>query len=114
RLGLVWVHGGGGASGCPHRAGFDGATLARRGIVVVSVGDRLGVEGFTSSPDAPDNRGVLDWIAALEWVRDEIAVFGGDPLRVTISGQSAGGGAVLALLGSPHVGGLFQIGRAHV
>ncbi|HJC30283.1 MAG TPA: carboxylesterase family protein [Candidatus Dietzia intestinipullorum] len=105
---LVWFHGGGWESGSSHQPWFDGATFARRGIVVVSVGYRLGVEGFTSFPDAPDNRGVLDWIAALEWVRDEIAVFGGDPRRVTISGQSAGGGAVLALLGSPHVGGLFQ------
>src|SRR5699024_9452581 len=102
---LVWFHGGGWESGSSHQPWFDGATFARRGIVVVSVGYRLGVEGFTSFPDAPDNRGVLDWIAALEWVRDEIAVFGGDPRRVTSSGQSAGGGAVLALLGAAHVGG---------
>lgn len=75
---------------------------------MVSVGYRLGVEGFTSFPDAPDNRGVLDWIAALEWVRDEVEAFGGDPGRVTISGQSAGGGAVLALMGSPRAAGLFH------
>lgn len=105
---MVWFHGGGWESGSSHQPWFDGSTFACQGIVVVSVGYRLGVEGFTSFPDAPDNRGVLDWIAALEWVRDEIGSFGGDPGRVTISGQSAGGGAVLALLGSPRAAGLFH------
>lgn len=105
---MVWFHGGGWESGASHQPWFDGSTFAGRGIVVVSVGYRLGVEGFTPFPDAPDNRGVLDWIAALEWVRDEISVFGGDPRRVTISGQSAGGGAVLALMGSPRAAGLFH------
>lgn len=109
---LVWFHGGGWESGSSHQPWFDGSTFARRGIVVVSVGYRLGVEGFTSFPDAPDNRGVLDWIAALEWVRDEIAAFGGDPGRVTISGQSAGGGAVLCLFASPLAAGLFHGGIA--
>lgn len=105
---LVWFHGGGWESGSSHQPWFEGSTFARRGIVVVSVGYRLGVEGFTSFPDAPENRGVLDWIAALEWVRDEISAFGGDPGRVTISGQSAGGGAVLCLLASPPAEGLFH------
>lgn len=105
---LVWIHGGGWESGSSHQPWFDGATFARRGIVVVSVGYRLGVEGFTPFPDAPDNRGMLDWIAALTWVRDEISAFGGDPDRVTVSGQSAGGGAVLFLLGSPAADGLFH------
>lgn len=105
---LVWFHGGGWESGASHQPWFDGSTFARRGIVVVSVGYRLGVEGFTPFPDAPDNRGLLDWIAALGWVRDEIAAFGGDPGRVTISGQSAGGGAVLCLLASPPARGLFH------
>lgn len=105
---MVWIHGGGWESGSSHQPWFDGATFARRGIIVVSVGYRLGVEGFTPFPDAPDNRGMLDWIAALEWVRDEIAAFGGDPDRVTVTGQSAGGGAVLCLLGSPPAAGLFH------
>lgn len=105
---LVWFHGGGWESGSSHQPWFDGSAFARKGIVVVSVGYRLGVEGFTPFPDAPDNRGLLDWVAALEWVRDEIAAFGGGPGRVTISGQSAGGGAVLCLLGSPQAAGLFH------
>lgn len=105
---MVWIHGGGWESGSSHQPWFDGATFARRGVVVVSVGYRLGVEGFTPFPDAPDNRGMLDWIAALEWVRDEITAFGGDPARVTVAGQSAGGGAVLCLIGSPRAEGLFH------
>lgn len=105
---LVWIHGGGWESGSSSQPWFDGTSFARHGVVVVSVGYRLGVEGFTPFPDAPDNRGVLDWIAALEWVRDEIAVFGGDPGRVTVAGQSAGGGAVLCLLASPLADGLLH------
>lgn len=105
---LVWFHGGGWESGSSHQPWFDGSSFARHGIVVVSVGYRLGVEGFTPLPDVPDNRGVLDWIAALRWVRDEIGAFGGDPARVTISGQSAGGGAVLCLLASSAADGLFH------
>ncbi|MGX1856189.1 carboxylesterase/lipase family protein [Dietzia sp. NPDC055340] len=105
---MVWIHGGGWESGSSNQPWFDGAAFARHGVVVVSVGYRLGVEGFTSFPDAPDNRGMLDWIAALEWVRSEISAFGGDPHRVTVAGQSAGGGAVLCLLGSPVAAGLFQ------
>lgn len=105
---MVWIHGGGWESGSSHQPWFDGGSFARQGIVVVSVGYRLGVEGFTSLPDAPDNRGVRDWIAALEWVRDEIGAFGGDPGRVTVAGQSAGGGAVLTLLTSPLAKGLVH------
>ncbi|KAA0917406.1 carboxylesterase/lipase family protein [Dietzia sp. ANT_WB102] len=109
---LVWIHGGGWESGSSHQPWFDGTAFARAGIVVVSVGYRLGVEGFTAFPDAPDNRGVRDWIMALEWVRDEIEAFGGDPGQVTVSGQSAGGGAVLCLLAAPAAAGLFHRGIA--
>lgn len=105
---LVWIHGGGWEAGSPGQPWFDGSTFTREGIVVVSVGYRLGVDGFLRLPDAPDNRGFLDWIAALEWVRDNIAAFGGDPSRVTVAGQSAGAGAVLALLASPLAEGLFH------
>ncbi|MFD2394054.1 carboxylesterase family protein [Dietzia aerolata] len=89
-------------------------TVVRR-LHVRPPGHRRGVGGLPPRgrgvhplPDAPDNRGLLDWIAALEWVQREIPAFGGDPDRVTVSGQSAGGGAVLVLLGSPAATGLFH------
>jgi para-nitrobenzyl esterase len=104
---LVWIHGGGYVAGSAIGEWYDGRTLVTEGVVVVSVAYRLGFDGFGHLPDAPDNRGMLDWIAALEWVRDTIADFGGDPGNVTIAGQSAGGGAVLALLAAPQARGLF-------
>lgn len=96
---LVWIHGGGYFAGSPSSPWYRGDAFARDGIVVVSISYRLGVVGFGDVPGAPANRGVRDWIAALEWVQREIHVFGGDPERVTIAGQSAGGGAVMTLLG---------------
>ncbi|MEV7237017.1 carboxylesterase family protein [Streptomyces sp. NPDC051020] len=105
---LVWIHGGGFVAGCSASPWYDGAAFNRDGVVVVSVGYRLGVEGFLHLPDAPDNRGVRDWIAALEWVRDNIRAFGGDPAKVTVAGQSAGGGAVQTLLATPAAQGLFR------
>jgi para-nitrobenzyl esterase len=87
---------------------YDGAAFNGDGVVFVSSGYRLGIEGFLHLDDAPDNRGVLDWIAALEWVRENIAAFGGDPAKVTIAGQSAGGGAVQTLLAVPAARGLFR------
>lgn len=86
---LVWIHGGGYVAGSAASPWYDGATFNRDGVIVVSLGYRLGIEGFLHLEDAPDNRGVRDWIAALEWVRDNIAAFGGDPAKVTIAGQSA-------------------------
>lgn len=105
---LVWIHGGGYRSGSAIGSWYDGRAFARRGIVVVSISYRLAVDGFVHIDGAPENRGVLDWIAALEWVQEFIADFGGDPGRVTIAGQSAGGGAVLALLATRRADGLFQ------
>ncbi|WP_309230443.1 carboxylesterase family protein [Nocardia sp. SYP-A9097] len=107
---LVWIHGGGFTAGCNASPWYDGAAFNRDGVVLVSIGYRLGVEGFMHLDDAPENRGVLDWIAGLQWVRDNIAAFGGDPNQVTIAGQSAGGGAVWALLGTPSARGLFRAG----
>ncbi|MEV6774119.1 carboxylesterase family protein [Nocardia sp. NPDC051030] len=107
---LVWIHGGGFVAGCSASPWYDGASFNRDGVVVVSIGYRLGIEGFLHVDGAPDNRGVLDWIAALEWVRDNIASFGGDPAKVTIAGQSAGGGAVWALMATPKAKGLFRAG----
>ncbi|MFH8839177.1 carboxylesterase/lipase family protein [Streptomyces sp. NPDC017868] len=105
---LVWFHGGGYVAGSAASPWYDGAAFNRDGVVLVSVGYRLGIEGFLRLEGAPDNRGVRDWVAALEWVRDNIAAFGGDPERVTIAGQSAGGGAVQTLLAVPSAEGLFR------
>ncbi|MFF0473754.1 carboxylesterase/lipase family protein [Streptomyces sp. NPDC004284] len=105
---LVWIHGGGYVAGSAASPWYDGAAFNRDGVVLVSVGYRLGVEGFLHLEDAPDNRGVRDWVAALEWVRDNIAAFGGDPAKVTVAGQSAGGGAVQTLLAVPSARGLFR------
>ncbi|MCP2635930.1 carboxylesterase family protein [Microbacterium sp. HD4P20] len=105
---LVWIHGGGFVSGSPASPWYDGRAFNRDGVVTVSVSYRLGFDGFGHIAGAPSNRAVRDWIAALEWVRDNIAAFGGDPGRVTIAGQSAGGGAVLTLLGIPAAQHLFH------
>ncbi|MFM9372957.1 carboxylesterase/lipase family protein [Streptomyces sp. Da 82-17] len=105
---LVWIHGGGYVAGSAASPWYDGRAFNRDGVVLVSLGYRLGIEGFLHLPDAPDNRGVRDWIAALEWVRDSISRFGGDPGQVTVAGQSAGGGAVQTLLATPAARGLFR------
>ncbi|MFE6997085.1 carboxylesterase/lipase family protein [Microbacterium sp. NPDC057659] len=105
---LVWIHGGGYSSGSPASPWYDGRTFSRDGVVTVTVSYRLGFDGFGVIDGAPDNRGVRDWLAALEWVQRNIAAFGGDPARVTIAGQSAGGGAVLTLLGMPSAQHLFH------
>lgn len=104
---LVWIHGGGFVSGSPASRWYDGDAFARDGIVTVVVSYRLGFDGFGHIEGAPSNRGLRDQVAALEWVRDEVRAFGGDPLLVTVAGQSAGGGSVLALLASPAASGLF-------
>jgi para-nitrobenzyl esterase len=105
---MVWIQGGGylfGTSGLPE---YDGGRLARDGgVVVITFNYRLGIEGFAQIDGIPANRGLLDQVAALEWVRDDIAVFGGDPDRVTVFGESAGGGSVAALLAMPRAAGLF-------
>lgn len=106
----VWLHGGGYIGGAPGGGWFNGTSFAHRGIVTVTITYRLGLEGFGHVPDAPDNRGVLDQIAALEWVQRNISDFGGDPTQVTLGGQSAGAGSTLALLASTATTGLF--GRA--
>jgi len=104
---LVWIHGGGYAAGSPASPWYDGAAFNRDGVVVVTISYRLGFEGFGWIDGAPLNRGILDQIAALEWVQRNIRSFGGDPDRVTVGGQSAGAGSALALLSSPRTHGLF-------
>ncbi|WP_157246811.1 carboxylesterase/lipase family protein [Nonomuraea typhae] len=107
---MVWIPGGGYAMGSSGLPEYDGGRLAGSGTVVVTLNYRLGIEGFAQIDGAPANRGLLDQVAALEWVRDNIRAFGGDPDRVTVFGQSAGGGSVAALLAMPRAAGLF--GRA--
>jgi para-nitrobenzyl esterase len=106
---MVWIQGGGyvfGMSGLPE---YDGGRLAREnGVVVVTFNYRVGIEGFAHIDGMPENRGLLDQVAALEWVRDNIGAFGGDRDRVTLFGQSAGGGSVAALLAMPSADGLFH------
>jgi para-nitrobenzyl esterase len=104
---LVWIHGGGFVAGSPASPWYDGRAFNREGVVTVTVSYRLGFDGFGWIEGAPPNRGVLDWLLALRWVQDNVAAFGGDPGRVTIAGQSAGGAAVLTLLGMPAAQGLF-------
>lgn len=105
---IVYIHGGGYVSGSPASPWYDGRSFNRDGVVTVTLSYRLGFDGFGHIAGAPGNRAVRDWIAALEWVQHEIAAFGGDPDRVTIAGQSAGGGAVLTLLGMPSAQHLFH------
>ncbi|HEY5784527.1 MAG TPA: carboxylesterase family protein [Microlunatus sp.] len=106
---MVWIQGGAyviGMSGLPE---YDGVRLARDGgVVVVTFNHRVGVEGFAQIEGAQANRGLLDQVAALEWVHDHIRAFGGDPDRVTVFGQSAGGGSVAALLAMDRASGLFR------
>ena len=106
----VWIHGGGWSSGCQASPWYDGAAFNRDGVVTVALSYRLGFDGYgwVEGSDTPFNRGVLDQITALEWVRDNIAAFGGDAGRVTIGGQSAGGGNVLTLMACPRARGLFH------
>ncbi|MDY3677601.1 MAG: carboxylesterase family protein [Actinomyces urogenitalis] len=107
---LVWIHGGGWSSGSHNSPWYDGAAFNRDGVVTVSVAYRLGYDGYGWVPgsDAPYNRAVLDQVMALEWVRDNIARFGGDPEQVTVAGQSAGGGNSMVLLAVPRAKGLFH------
>ena len=113
---LFWIHGGGYTGGSGSTAIYDGTPLAADGAVVVTINYRLNVFGFLAHPalsaeslhGASGNYGLLDMVAALEWVRDNIATFGGDPGRVTIFGESAGGGAVMSVMLMPQAEGLFH------
>ncbi|MFF4412928.1 carboxylesterase/lipase family protein [Streptosporangium sp. NPDC001559] len=110
---LVWLPVGGYVTAMSSDPMYDPAALAEAGLVVVTVNSRVGAEGFAFLDDAPPNRGFLDQIAALEWVRRNIAAFGGDPGQVTVAGQSAGAGSVAALLTMKPARGLFRRAIAH-
>lgn len=113
---LVYIHGGSLQTGQPWYADYSGEGLARKGIIVVNLGYRLGVFGFLATEElaaedpnhSTGNYGLMDQIKALEWVRDNIAAFGGDPDNVTLSGESAGAACVTALCTSPEAKGLFR------
>jgi para-nitrobenzyl esterase len=105
---LVWIHGGAYLFGSAAEPGYDGSVFATRGAVFVSCNYRLGVEGFAQIPGAPANRGLLDVVAALRWVQENIAPFGGDPANVTVFGESAGAGVISALLAMSDANGLFK------
>ena len=113
---MVWIHGGGFVAGTPAEKLYHGDFLAKKGVVVVSIGYRLGILGFLAHPDlinendrhVSGNYGLLDMIAGLKWVQKNISAFGGDPGRITIFGESAGGIAVSMLCVSPLAKGLFH------
>ncbi|WP_426265537.1 carboxylesterase/lipase family protein [Sphingomonas sp. LHG3443-2] len=113
---MVWIHGGSLLTGSSREALYDGQRLAERGIVVVSINYRLGVLGWLAHPELgkenasgrSGNYGLLDQIAALRWVQRNVRAFGGDPAKVTIAGESAGGLSTLYLMTSPQARGLFR------
>ncbi len=105
---MLWIHGGGNLGGAGSEQAFDGSRLAAKGIVAITINYRLGAFGFLAHPDVGANFGVLDYVAALQWVRINIAAFGGDPANVTIFGESAGAVAVRTLLSCPPATGLFH------
>ncbi|MCH8937696.1 MAG: carboxylesterase family protein [Gemmatimonadetes bacterium] len=113
---MVWIHGGGWTGGASSNGTYDGSAFAEKGVVLVSVNYRMSAFGFMAHPalsaesdrGVSGNYGILDHVAALEWVRDNITGFGGDPDNVTIFGESAGGASIYALLATPLAEGLFQ------
>ncbi len=105
---LVWIYGGAYRFGASGLVGYDGVPLARQNVVMVTFNHRIGVEGYAYLPGVPANRALLDQVAALRWVRENIAAFGGDPDRVTVFGESAGAGAIASLLVMPAAAGLFR------
>ena len=111
---MFWIHGGGFVNGGSSPAVYSGAAFAKKGVVFVSINYRLGRFGFFAFPalreegDPMGNYGYMDQIAALKWVKANIAAFGGNPNKITVFGESAGGGSVNMLLTSPLAHGLFQ------
>ena len=105
---MVFIHGGGFVLGSKDAAVQDGSAFARDGVLMVAINYRLGVEGFLPIPGIPTNLGLRDQIFALQWVRDNIAAFGGDPANVTLFGESAGAMSVASLVTSPLAAGLFR------
>lgn len=105
---MVWIHGGAFVRGASSIPTYDGSAFARDGVVLVGMNYRLGVPGFAVLDGSPTNLGLRDQIAALQWVRDNAAVFGGNPDDVCIFGESAGGMSVVTLMAAPAARGLFH------
>jgi para-nitrobenzyl esterase len=112
---MVYIHGGGNGSGWSYEKEFDGEGIASKGVILVTINYRLGVFGFLAHPDlsreaggSSGNYGLMDQIAALQWVKDNISAFGGDPENVTVFGQSAGAMDITMLACSPKAKGLFS------
>src|SRR6202046_4139649 len=113
---MFWMHGGGNYAGSTGSPNFDGESLARHGVVIVSANYRLTAFGFLAHPEltresahhSSGNYGLMDQIAALAWIQRNIAAFGGDPKNVAIAGQSSGAISVSILMASPLAKGLFQ------
>ncbi len=105
---MIFVHGGGFVVGSKDAAVHDGSGFARSGVICVAINYRLAIEGFLPIPGVPTNLGLRDQIAALTWVRDTIAAFGGDPANITVFGESAGAMSVADLMASPLAKGLFR------
>jgi len=113
---FVWIHGGALTNGASSEAMYDGARMAADGVIVVSINYRLGVLGYLAHPELSSesrkhvsgNYGLLDQIAALRWIEQNIAAFGGDPANVTIAGESAGALSVMYLMAAPQAHGLFD------
>lgn len=112
----MWIHGGAYAGGCGNDVAFDGEAWAIRGVILVTINYRLGMLGFFSHPEltaengygGSGNQGIYDQLAAIKWIHDNIAQFGGDPDQLTIMGQSAGAGSVKTLVSSPLTKGLVS------
>src|SRR5258707_6387064 len=105
---MVWIHGGAFLNGSGAWPTYDGTRFARDGVVCVTINYRLGADGFLSLGDGIANLGMLDQIAALTWVQENIAAFGGDPTNVTIFGESSGAVCVATLMTMPPATGLFR------
>ncbi|CAL9571571.1 carboxylesterase/lipase family protein [Streptomyces sp. enrichment culture] len=105
---MVFVHGGGFVAGSTRAELYDGSAFARDGVVLVTLNYRLGIAGFLDLPGAPANRGLLDVVAALRWVRENVSAFGGDPRNVTLFGQSAGATIVGGVLATRAAAGLVR------
>jgi para-nitrobenzyl esterase len=105
---MVWIHGGGNLGGAGSEEAYDGSHLAEKGVTLVTFNYRLGAFGFLAHPDVGANFGILDCVAVLSWIRNNISELGGDPNNVTIFGESAGAANIRTLLSTPSANGLFH------